>query len=185
MTGTEEILPERAAIVLDIILSRRSVRRFDRGKEIPEGWLNAILEAGRWSPSAGNRQPWRFIVVTRAGTIIELGQASYGQGMFKESAIVIAVVALPDVSAERYGDRGRRMYCLQDTAAACQNMLLVIHSLGLGAVWVGAFNDEAVAKALALPGEERPVALIPLGFTVGDSRSTPRRLLEDEVSHME
>lgn len=70
--------------------------------------------------------------------------------MFKDSQVIIAVIALPDVSAERYGDRGRRMYCLQDTAAAVQNMLLVIHSLGLGAVWVGTFDDDAVSKALGL-----------------------------------
>ena len=105
--------------------------------------------------------------------------------MFNESQVIIAVVALPDVSAQRYGDRGRWMYCLQDTAAAVQNMLLVIHSLELGAVWVGAYDDEAVSKALGLQGEERPAALIPLGFPVGAARITLRRTLEEVVSLME
>ncbi len=92
---------------------------------------------------------------------------------------MIAVVAAP-LELSPYGRRGRELYCLQDTAAAVQNVLLAAHEMGLGTCWVGAFDDEAVARALGLKRGERPVALIPIGVPA-EKGSSSRRPLEEVV----
>jgi nitroreductase len=76
---------------------------------------------------------------------------------------VITVCAVPDESATKYGPRGRELYCLQDTAAAAENILLAATDRGLGSCWVGAFDEHAAARTLELPRSWRPVALIALG----------------------
>lgn len=91
------------------------------------------------------------------------------------------VCALPERSASRYGDRGRNPYCLQDTAAATRNILLAAASLGLGACWVGAFREQRVGEMLELPPDERPVALVPVGYPA-DTPLAPRRRPVDEVT---
>jgi nitroreductase len=96
--------------------------------------------------------------------------------------VVIAVCADPDRSAARYGKRGTNLYCLQDTAAATEHILLAATALGLGGCWVGAFDEAAAARALALPEHLRPVALVSIGYAaVPASRTTDRRSL-DEVA---
>lgn len=179
-TSTES----EARRTLELIKSRRSVRQLDPSRPIPPEWVDMILEAGIWAPSAGNRQPWEFKVVTGSDLIQELGEASFGQAMFQDAPLVIAVIALPERSAGRYGDRGRELYCLQDTAAAVQNMLLLAHALGLGSVWVGAFSEDRAARALGLGSDQRPVALLPMGFPLSDPKPTPRRPAEAVCQHL-
>ncbi len=181
MTDSLPDLTAEAQSLLDTIRRRRSIRQLDPDRRVPDAWVDALLEAAMWAPSAGNRQPWRFIAITDRVVIRELGRASYGQTMFDAAPLTIAVVAQPERSAETYADRGRHLYCLQDTAAATQNLLLLAHSLGLGAVWVGAFDEAAATAALELPDHERPVALIPLGFPLADPAPRPRRPLQDIV----
>ena len=148
--------------VIEAILARRSCRDFT-GEPIPAGDVELLKESLRWAPSAGNRQPWRFVLVWDRGVRIRLGEAAYGQMFIADAPLVVVVVALPEVSAGSYGDRGRGLYCLQDTAAAVQNLLLAAHSLGYCACWVGAFDEGGVRRVLSLGADERPVALVPLG----------------------
>lgn len=164
--------------VFEAVLGRRSVRRFER-KPLKDGQLEKLVEAARWAPSAGNMQPWRFVVVTDDETKRQLAADSYGQMFVAEAPLVIGVLVLPEESALRYGDRGRRLYSIQDTAAAVQNILLTAYEMGLGSCWVGAFDDGAVAKTLECGPEEIPVALVPVGWPAGKGRSSRRGL--DEV----
>jgi nitroreductase len=76
---------------------------------------------------------------------------------------MIVVCADEVQSARRYGERGKALYCIQDTAAATQNILLAACSLGLGTCWVGAFKEEEAREVLKIPNGLRPVALIPVG----------------------
>ena len=145
---------------------RWSCRDF-QNKPISEEAVTALLEAARWAPSGGNLQPWRFIVVKNAAVKGELALAAFGQEFLVQAPLVIAVCAVPEESAVNYGERGRALYCLQDTAAAVQNILLQAALLGLGTCWVGAFRESAVARALNLPEGEKPVALIPIGYPEG------------------
>ncbi len=164
--------------VFEAIFNRRSIRQF-RSTAVSEEQLESLLEAARWAPSAGNLQPWIFVVVTSEAARRELAAAAYGQDFVARAPVVIGVAAAPPAGS-RYGERGRALYCLQDTAAAVQNILLAAHALGLGTCWVGAFDDEATARALGLGPGERPVALIPVGEPAGAGRSS-RRPLADVV----
>jgi len=154
---------------------RRSVRRFS-STPVPQSDIERILEAAIHAPSAGNRQPWHFIVVRNPGLREALATAAGGQDFVAAAPVVIVVCAEPERSAARYGVRGRALYCLQDTAAATEHMLLAATALGLGSCWVGAFDEAAAARALSLPAALRPIAMVPIGHPVaGGERAGSRR----------
>ncbi len=169
--------------VIDAILARRSCRDFT-GEALPAEHVELLKESLRWAPSAGNRQPWRFILVWDRGTRVHLGEAAYGQMFIADAPLIVVAVALPEVSAGRYGDRGRELYCLQDTAAAVQNLLLAAHSLGYHSCWVGAFDEGGVRRVLGLGADERPVALVPVGngtFTEERTDRVPAKKIFHEL----
>lgn len=166
--------------VMDAIRERRSVRQF-QPDPIPEPTLGRILEAAQWAPSAGNLQPFRFHVVYSNDLKEGLKVASYNQAFIAQAPVVVVVTVLPGQSGNRYGERGTDLYCLQDSAAAIQNLMLAATGFGIGSCWVGAYNDEAVTKVLELSDEERPVAIIPLGYPVNKVEAPPRYQLEKVV----
>ncbi len=91
----------------------------------------------------------------------------------------LAVVCCADLTiARHYGARGKSLYCLQDVAASIQNMMLVAYSLGLGTVWVGAFDEREVSGILGLPDHIRPVAIVPVGYP--DERPSSRGKIDRE-----
>lgn len=144
------------------IFERRSCRAF-RSEPIPERDLHRLLEAMRMAPSAGNCQPWRFLVVQSKEEREALATAAFGQDFVAEAPIAIVVCTDPARSSARYGSRGRDLYVLQDTAAATENLLIAATALGYGSCWIGAFDESEAARALKLPKELRPVAIIPIG----------------------
>jgi nitroreductase len=165
----------------DVVEARRSVRRFDARRDVPHTMVKRILRAALRAPSAGNRQPWHFIVVRRPEVKEALSVAAFGQLFVAQAPVVVAVCADPDRSASRYRKRGAELYCLQDTAAAVEHILLAAAALGLGSCWVGAFDEELAAEALNLPLSLRPVALIPIGHPEGEAGVRTSRRPLDEV----
>lgn len=167
----------------ETVKKRHSVRRYDPDRDVPPEMVERILEAAILAPSAGNCQPWHFYVVRDAVTRQQLAQAAYGQSFVAQAPVVIVVCADPGRSAGRYGRRGTELYCLQDTAAATEHILLAATALGLGTCWVGAFDEKATAVALRLPAHLRPVAIVPIGYPAGpSSRYTDRRPLSQVVT---
>ncbi len=147
---------------ISCILDRHSCRDF-LAAPLREGDLGLLLEAARGAPSAGNVQPWFFYAVLQRNLKLKLAAAALGQDFLAEAAVVVVVCANAKESAWSYGERGRTLYCLQDTAAACENLLIAATALGYGSCWVGAFDERAVARVLEVPGHLRPVALIAVG----------------------
>jgi nitroreductase len=141
--------------------------------------VKAVLEAARWAPNGGNLQPWRFVVVLDAAMRRGIAGAAYGQTFLAQAPVVITVCAVPAESASKYGARGRELYCLQDTAAAAQNILLAATERGLGSCWVGAFDEAAISRVLGLPASWRPVALIALGQPAETEPQRSRRPLDE------
>ncbi|TXT55130.1 MAG: putative NADH dehydrogenase/NAD(P)H nitroreductase [Candidatus Thorarchaeota archaeon] len=171
--------------LLDVITSRISVRKF-KDQEIPEEDIEKILQVGISAPSAGNRQPWRIIVVENSETKMKLAENAFNQSFLAKAPVVIVICAVPSESAERYGERGMNLYVYQDTAALAENILLAAHCMNYGSVWIGAFDEDSVVKTLEIPHTMRPVAIIPIGVPeysgeeMPDKR--PRRPLKDIVS---
>jgi nitroreductase len=167
-------------LLLDCMQKRRSVRKYS-SKDVSDEMVGKILQAATFAPSAGNVQPWFFYVCRNTEKKKKLTMASSGQGFVAQAPVVIVVCAVLEQARDSYRQRGEQLYCIQDTAAAIQNMLLVIHALGLGACWVGAFDEAEVRAALSLPPNLRPVAILPIGY--GDEQvSAPGRRSVEEVS---
>lgn len=160
---------------------RFSCRRFTAAS-VEEDKLAFIIEAGRWAPSAGNLQPWRFVIVRDLAARKALAGAAFRQGFLaSEAPVVIVVCAVPAESARVYGERGATLYCIQDTAAAAQSMLLAATEVGLGSCWVGSFDEGAVASALGLAEGIRPVAMIAIGHPAEAAPERTRRAARETV----
>jgi len=113
--------------VLEAIKGRRSIRAY-KPDPIPEELLNKILEAAQWAPSAGNRQARDFIIVKAPEMKRRLCRAALGQCFIEEAPVDVVVCANEERSASRYGERGRRLYCLLDAAASVQNILPAVRT---------------------------------------------------------
>lgn len=146
-----------------VLEERHSVRAFDPAADVPPEAVERLVRAAIQAPSAGNRQPWHFYAVRNEAARRGLAAAAFGQGFISQAPVVIVVCAVAEQSASRYGDRGRHLYCLQDTAAAVEHILLGAVALGLGSCWVGAFDEGLAAEVLDLPQRHRPVAIVPIG----------------------
>ncbi len=167
----------------EAIKGRRSIRNFKPDK-VTKRDVERLIEAAVSAPSAGNIQPWQLVVARKPEIKRKLVEAAYEQSFIEEAPVVIVVCANEDRISQRYGLRGKTLYCLQDTAAATQNMLLTAYSLGLGTCWVGAFKEDEVREALKIPKGIRPVAIVPVGYP-GKPASARRKRPMEQVVHRE
>lgn len=168
--------------LLDAIAGRRSIRNFKK-QGLPEDAIEKIVDAARLAPSAGNAQPYEFVVAQEEKTRQRLSQAAYNQSDLQEAPVVIVVCADEKRASQSYGDRGKNLYCIQDTAAAVQNMLTA-YAMGFGTCWIGAFKEDEVKKVINAPKEIRPVAMIPIGYPNESPSARPRRPA-NELIHKE
>jgi len=165
----------------EAIKGRRSIRNFKK-QNIPEEIITQLIEAASYAPSAGNIQPWQFIIIRKPAIKKKLAESALNQAHVEQAPIVIVVCADEKRSSMGYGTRGKTLYCLQDTAVATQNILLTAHSLGLGTCWIGAFNEDEAREAVNAPEGVRPVAIIPVGIPNGNPKQRSRRLLS-QITH--
>lgn len=167
----------------EAILKRKSVRAF-APKGLTDEDIETLIGAAVRAPSAGNMQPWGFVAVRDRGVKEELVEASHGQSFIATAPVVFVVCVDPARNAQRYGDRGKTLYCLQDTAAAVENIMLTATHNGLATCWIGAFDEGMAAEAIGLPAGVRPVAMIPVGYPDQDPPPRQRRPVS-EVLHLD
>ncbi len=170
--------------VFEAIKTRRSVRAY-LPEDIPDKVIASVLESAIWAPTAGNAQPWYFYVLRDEYMKKKLAEAALSQTFIAQAPVVIIVCADLERAESAYSKRGVDLYCLQDTAAAVQNMLLCVHALGLGACWVGAFDERAASELLYLPRHHRPVAVVPIGRPGAITRNPGRRPLLEVYSEID
>jgi nitroreductase len=145
---------------VDEILKRRSIRKFT-SQDVGADEIKKILAAGMAAPSAGNEQPWQFIVVKDVQGRKKVSEC----GPYARSAAdaPVAIVVCGDMSLEKH-----QGYWVQDCSAAVENMLLEVTSQGLGAVWLGVFPRQDrvsyLQKYFHLPENIVPFAVIPVGY---------------------
>lgn len=165
----------------DAIRSRRNVRRFD-SSSIDRADLERVLEAGRRSPSAKNRQPWDFVVVTDRTTLDELSKVWTGAGPVAESAATIAVVTGPT------DDEDRRLTNNFDLGQATAHMMIAAADLGIASGHSSVADQELARRLMGLPDDQRCAYLITLGRPADRPLSPivkPDRRPFDEVVHWE
>ncbi len=144
---------------LEAIHTRRCVRAFTEAS-VSEDALWKVLEAGVAAASAGNSQPWNFVVIRDPKRLA--GLRALSPGIIDEPPVVI-VVCLDNERVRQYGGKEGERFAWMSVGIAVQNILLAAHSLGLGACPVGSFHPQAVAKYLGLPPHIEPVLYIILG----------------------
>lgn len=162
--------------VLKVIRSRQSIRSYDH-REVEEDKLLRVLESGRLSPSAGNRQERRFIVIKDARTRKLLSEAAQDQRFVAEAPVVIAACS---VEKEYIMKCGQLAYPI-DTAIAVDHMTLQAVEEGLGTCWIGAFDEAKVKELLNIPRDIRVVSLLTLGYPSTVPQHTPRKSLDEVV----
>jgi nitroreductase len=167
--------------VIEAIKERRSVRAYT-GEDVSDKHVEMLINAARWAPSAGNGQPWAFVVVKDAETKRKLMYAAQNQTWLQKASVVIVVCADLKQANRVYGSRGETLYSIQDTAAATENILLVAKEMGLATCWVGAFQETDVAEIVKAPKNVRPVAMVAVGHPAEKPSARQRRPV-DEIVH--
>lgn len=150
--------------LVDIILSRRSIRRYEQ-RPIPEEIMRLILEAGRMAPSAANRQPWHFIVVTEQELKEKLSQWRFTRFLKDSAAVIVGC-------GENNRPRAARWATI-DVSIALENMVIAAWALGVGSCWIGGFNEKEVKELLGIPDNIKVIALLSLGYPA--EQPAPRR----------
>ena len=158
--------------ILDAVKNRRSIRKFLQ-KQIPDEIIDKLKEALIWAPSAGNLQARKFYFVFNKAVKEKIAIAALSQNFIARAPLTI--VACTDSHIRlHYGEKGVRLYTIQDVSASIMGMMLVAHEEGLGSVWVGAFDERQVSEILDLPENLRPVALVPVGYPASIPSPPPR-----------
>lgn len=156
------------------MLSRRSVRKYKR-EQIPQDTLQRILEAGRYAPSASNRQPWHFIVLTDPEILENLSHGRWNS--------FISTSAFTVVGCAYEGSAYARKWSTVDTTIAMQNLVIAAWSLGIGSCWIGDFDEALVRRLLHVPKNWKVLALISFGYPDETPEITSRKPLEEIVSY--
>jgi nitroreductase len=144
---------------MEALLRRRSIRKYT-SDEVSDDHIEQLLQAGMAAPSAGNQQPWQFVVIKNKATLTNLVNVSPYAKMMNEAAAAILVCGVLE-------DERHPGFWVQDCSAATENILIEVEEVGLGAVWLGIYPIENrmdyLRTALNIPREVLPFALIALG----------------------
>ncbi|MFC1647966.1 nitroreductase family protein [Nanoarchaeota archaeon] len=160
--------------VIECIKTRRTIHKYTK-QPVEFDKLMACIEAGMNAPSSGNIQNWMFVVTLDKKKIhTSLCDACLGQECLTSAQAVIILCADEDMAERHYGLRGKRLYSIQNCAANIQNMLLCAHALGLGAAWIGAFDEDHVKRLFAMPECARPQAVLTFGYPA--EKPPPKRM---------
>ena len=144
----------RTVEIFETIQNRKSIRSYKQ-QSIPEEILVKILDSARLAPSAGNKQPWHFIVVNNKEIRSKIAKGCRYGRFLDESPIVIVAC----------GDKKNSLHWYAiDTAIALEHLVLTATALGLGTCWIGLFNEADIKKRLQIPENYKIVALVSLGY---------------------
>jgi nitroreductase len=164
----------------NVLEQRHSIRNYS-SKPVEREKLDRILAAANRAPSAANLQAYEIFVVTQVKHRAALAKAACAQGFVLVAPVSLVFCANPARNEERFGERGRDLFSIQDATIACAYAQLAAVAQGLGAVWVGAFDPDAVREVLGAPKDLEPVSILTLGYTEGEPEIKERRALEDLV----
>jgi nitroreductase len=161
--------------VVKTIYERRSVRNFTEAP-VDRRVIQEILRAASWAPSGLNNQPWRFAIIWDQGVKEEMGRLTRYASVLKNAAVLIPVFLDQESSYDRVKD-------CQAIGACLQNLLLAVHSYGLGATWIGEIlkNKERVLTILELPERLELMAVVAVGHPLHRNQTSHRKPIEELI----
>jgi len=155
---------------MDAILNRKSIRKY-KDIEVSNEIVEELLRAAMAAPSAGNEQPWEFIILRDKEIMTKITEVHQYAKMLPTADV--AIVVCGDVDKERY-----KGYWVQDCSAATENILLEAEAMDLGAVWLGVYpiaeRVEKIQELLNLPASVTPLSIIPVGYPDEEKAPTDR-----------
>jgi len=161
---------------MNSIFERRSIRKYTH-QDIPDDIVEKLLRAGMAAPSAGNEQPWHFIVIKDKSILNEIPEFHPYSQSLKEAPC--AIVVCGDKQLERFKD-----YWVQDCSAATMNIILEAQELGLGTTWLGVYPEEdrtrELKKLLNLPEQVIPLSIVSMGYPA-EGKEPVDRYMPDRV----
>jgi len=165
----------REGKMLELIKSRRSIRKFTE-EPVSDEILNTIIEMGTWAPSGQNNQPWKFVIIRDPGIKSDVARCTKFSRIIENAPVCIAVFLDNSISYDRVKD-------IQAIGACIQNMLLAIHSMGLGAVWLGEIlkNRQKVEEILKVPPSCELMAVVALGHPAEKRQSGHRNPIDKAI----
>lgn len=164
----------------EVIRHRKMIRKYIANKQIPEEMITKLVKNAHRAPSAGHTQVQEFIVVKDGITKKKLRKVAVNQEYVEIARVLIIVCSNTSRSVNRYGTRGREFYSIIDGAFASMIILLSAVNEGIGAAFVGAFDDDKVSQILELPRHVKPVGIICLGYPA----ETPEKLSRIDVTKL-
>lgn len=164
----------------EVIRHRKMIRKYIANKQIPEEMITKLVKNAHRAPSAGHTQVQEFIVVKDGITKKKLRKVAVNQEYVEIARVLIIVCSNTSRSVNRYGIRGREFYSIIDGAFASMIILLSAVNEGIGAAFVGAFDDDKVSQILELPRHVKPVGIICLGYPA----ETPEKLSRIDVTKL-
>ncbi|MBU3957640.1 MAG: nitroreductase family protein [Nanoarchaeota archaeon] len=178
---SEKVRELYSNIILSAIKSGRSTRKYS-DCDVPDELIEKILEAASHAPSAGDFQPYEFIIVKNAETRKYISESCKRPWMAEAPVHIVACTNMK--IASMYEERGMKLYGIQDTALAVGNLMLAAEALGLRTCWVGAFGEAQVSILLHCPEYVRPAAIITLGYSDEKVKEPPKHGLK-KFAHRE
>ena len=183
--GSETSEAKKKGLSFAAVVKHRAMIRAYKSDPVPEEKIQRLLKYAVRAPSAGNLQPWEFIVVKSPETRAKLAKAAFDQTSAASAPVIIVTCADIQRAGSQYGTRGA-FYSLVDTAFASLLILLGAVEQGLGACFVGSYNPEEVVKIFALPDHVRPVGLITVGYPAEQPRKPgTAKIPLSKLVHME
>jgi nitroreductase len=166
-----------------VICERESIRSYDPARPLEKQVLERILDAGRIAPSAANKQPWRFLLISSREVLSQV-RRSYTKPWFQEAPHILVVAGRP---GEAWSRQDAWNSIETDLAIAMDHMILAAENEGVGSCWIGAFDPMVLRGALSLGPDDRVYAMTPLGYPKpGFSKKgqKQRKTLQDVVRYM-
>ena len=164
-------------LFLDFLKTRRSIRSF-KDEIIGESKLDVLLEACNLAPSSGGLQTFEIYYVKDKKIKERLVSAARDQTFIAQAPLVLVFCANPSRSIERFGERSK-IFSIQDATIAAAYAQLTVHVLGLSTVWIGAFDENKVSEILKLSQDQRPVAILPIGYANEEPKDKTTRGSKD------
>ncbi|MFH1588494.1 MAG: nitroreductase family protein [Candidatus Diapherotrites archaeon] len=149
----------------ELLEKRHSCRLFEE-KEIPPAVIEELVESANNAPSAGGLKAREILVITDAKIKQKVSNAAHNQkdDFIAKAGVILVFCADKEKNKERFGERGVKIYSLEDTVIACSFAHLKAVDLGLASCWVGSFNEQQLIEALALKENLYPVSILPIGY---------------------